>query len=255
MAVTGGPSWGSLLVHGGDHINDEFKELFRTLAGGPDSTLVCIPSAASQADLRVKGSDWMDRHWVASYFGFQQAVILHANCREEADNEEFVKPLRQVNAAFIAGGRQWRLADLYLGTRTHLELGRLLEREGVIAGSSAGATILGSFLVRGNANPDDNTIMIGDHQQGFGFITNVAIDQHIRQKRREADLGDVVKCHPGLLGIGVDEDTAIQVREDRFTVRGRGFVFVHDGRSPYYLLRPGDEYDLRSRRVGSVAAS
>jgi cyanophycinase len=129
----------------------------------------------------------------------------------------------------------------------------LLDRGGVIGGSSAGATILGSFLVRGDTK--GNETMIGDHTVGFGFLKNSAIDQHLLRRNRQFDLIDVVQKQPDLLGIGIDENTAIVVQDDRFDVIGHGYVAIYDARhatrppSRFYLLAPGDRYDLVKREA------
>jgi hypothetical protein len=74
-----------------------------------------------------------------------------------------------------------------LDTEVHDALQELLERGGVIGGSSAGATILGSYLARGDTS--SNAIMMGDHKEGFGFISNIAIDQHLLRRNRQIDSG------------------------------------------------------------------
>ena len=127
---------------------------------------------------------------------------------------------------FFGGGRQWRLADAYLNTRTHTELLALLDRGGVISGSSAGASIMGSFLVRGDT--ETNTRMMGDHLVGFGLLKNVGIDQHLLRRNRHFDLIEVIEAHPELLGIGLDEDTAIVVEGDRFEVIGQSYTAIYD---------------------------
>lgn len=80
-----------------------------------------------------------------------------------------------------------------------------------------GATVQGSYMVRGS-NPDDNTIMMAPgHETGFGFFTNVTIDQHVDVRRRQYDLAAVIKLHPDLLGLGLDQSTSITVHGSRFT--------------------------------------
>jgi hypothetical protein len=137
----------------------------------------------------------------------------------------------------------------------------VLARGGVVGGSSAGATILGSYLVRG-APSNDNRIM--NHPQfltGFGYLRGVAIDQHVVARERLADLHDsVTSRRPDLLGISVDEGTAWVVRGDEAEVIGRNKAFVYNGRDandpgrPFLTLRPGDRYDLAARRVIARAA-
>jgi cyanophycinase len=147
---------------------------------------------------------------------------------------------------WFPGGRQWRLADAYLGTRVHEELRALLARGGVIGGTSAGATIQGSYLARGDTR--SNTIMMGDHVEGMAFLRNVAIDQHLLRRNRQFDLIEIVQAHPELLGIGIDENTAIVVRGDRFEVMGAGCVAIYDLgtssiRAGNSLPRSGDRFD------------
>ena len=97
--------------------------------------------------------------------------------KDIANADTFVAHIKAASGVFFEGGRQWKLADAYLGTKVQTELNNLLARGGVIGGSSAGATILGDLMVRGDTKT--NTIMIGDHTQSLGFVKNVAVDQHV----------------------------------------------------------------------------
>ncbi len=135
----------------------------------------------------------------------------------------------------------------------HEELNALLERGGVIGGSSAGATIQGSYLARGDTRT--NTVMMGDHVEGLGFIKNVAIDQHLLRRNRQFDLIEVIEAFPDLLGIGLDENTAIVVQGDRFDVIGQSLVAIYDHNKTldsgglFYFLAPGDSFDLVTRQA------
>ena len=95
--------------------------------------------------------------------------------------------------------------------------------------------------------------MTPGHERGFGFLENVAIDQHIVVRHRESDLSLVAAAHPGLLGIGIDEGTAILVRGNEFSVVGPSVVAISDGARhdgmPYYLLRQGARFDLATWSV------
>ena len=158
--------------------------------------------------------------------------------------------MRQANGVWFGGGRQWRLVDSYLGTRTERELRGVLDRGGVIGGSSAGASIQGSYLVRG-AREGNHIMMARGYEAGFGYLSGVAIDQHLLTRHREDDLVAVIDAHPGLLGIGLDDPAAVVVRGDRFEVIGRGRVAIYDGKDHdgmrYYFLNVGDRFDLRTR--------
>ncbi|MCZ6853103.1 MAG: Type 1 glutamine amidotransferase-like domain-containing protein, partial [Gammaproteobacteria bacterium] len=139
-----GPDKGTLVIVGGG-AGPEILKQFVELAGGPEAPLVVIPTA--------EGARAYDRfHRVAVLLreaaGATDVVVIHTDDRAEADSETFVQPIRKARGVWFSGGRQWRLADAYLGTRTHRELDALLKRGGVIGGSSAGATIQGSYLAR-----------------------------------------------------------------------------------------------------------
>lgn len=242
-----GPANGSLVIAGGGDLDSEILERFLDLAGGPDAPIVVIPTAG--------GAEGYGPFWRGllpwKRLGATRLTVLHTYDPAVADTEEFVKPVQDARGVWFSGGRQWRLADSYLETRVHEELRALLDRGGVIGGTSAGATIQGSYLARGDTGT--NTIMMGDHEQGLAFLKNVAIDQHLLQRNRQFDLIEIVEAHPDLLGIGIDEETALVVRGDQFEVIGRSYVAIYDHRhmldsgGKFYLLAPGDRFDLKTR--------
>ncbi|MEX2466831.1 MAG: cyanophycinase [Gemmatimonadota bacterium] len=250
-----GPEQGTLLVVGGAMQSAEIYRTFIELAGGPDAHLVMIPTAggADSYDDRYAGLNAWREH------GARNMTVLHTTDPEQADTEAFVEALKTADGVFFFGGRQWRLVNAYGGTRTEEEIRRVLERGGVVGGTSAGASIQGSFLVRGDTRT--NQIVMGDHQEGFGYLRGVGIDQHVLRRNRHFDLLELIEAHPDLLGLGLDEDTAIVVRGDRFEVIGRSYVLVYDrdtvtdGGAPFYFLAPGDEFDLAERRASRPSRS
>jgi cyanophycinase len=248
-AQTVGPARGTLVVVGGAMQDAGIVERFIDLAGGPDASIVVVPTAGEDD---VYTQFWSGLRAFREH-GARNLTVLHTRDRRTADSESFVAPIRGAGGVFFGGGRQWRLADAYLHTRTHKELQALLDRGGVVGGSSAGATILGSFLVRGDTK--GNETMIGDHVEGMAFLRNTAIDQHVLRRNRQFDLIEVINRHPELLGIGIDEDTAIVVQGDRFEVIGRSYVAIHDARAfippsgRFYFLAPGDRFDLVKRQA------
>jgi cyanophycinase len=246
-----GPARGTLVVHGGGKLTKEFVSRFVELAGGSNAPLVVLPTAGETDEY---SDDWPGlKPWIKAEV--KHITLLHTRDRAEANSPEFVRPLETARAVWITGGRQWRLADVYLATRTEQALRGVLDRGGVIGGSSAGATIQGSYLVRGS--PGDNTIMMSPgHEQGFGYLRQVAIDQHLLTRHRARDMLSVIAKHPELLGIGIDEQTAIVVHGDIFTVIGSSRVAIYDpGYSPppdgepYYFLQRDDQFDLAHRRT------
>ena len=250
---TAGPVKGWLIIVGGGRLTPEIKSKFVSLAGGADANFIVIPTAGSptQIDPEKRQKAFEET------FGVKHVTVLHTTDREKANSAEFVEPLRHASGVWIDGGRQWRLTDAYLDTAVEREIKALLARGGVVGGSSAGATIQGSYLVRGapgdGKNPDgDNTIMMSPgHEMGFALLTNAAIDQHIITRHREADLDHVISAHPELLGIGIDESTATVVHGEQFEVIGASKVAIHDGKEhdgkAFYFLSPGQKFNLKTR--------
>jgi cyanophycinase len=255
--VVKGPEHGALVIVGGGRVGPEILTRFFDLAGGRDAPLVVIPTAVGAESYP---DDWSGLKMFKD-FGVTNITVLHAADREVADSEAFVRPITTAKAVWFPGGRQWRLADSYLHTRTQREVERVLERGGVVGGSSAGASILSSYMVRGSK--ENNYIMMAPgYEEGFGLIKGVAIDQHMLTRNRQDDLEEVIAKHPDVLGIGLDESTAIVVRGQQFEVTGASKVAIHDGRlvekerqqrngKKYYFLGPGERYDLtKLERIG-----
>ena len=250
-AQTCGPETGTLVIVGGGRMGQEIVEEFIAKAGGIDAPFVILPTA-------LEGEDWGEQYVAGSFLtraGAKDVTVVHTRDVLVADTEEFVAPLRRAKGVWIDGGRQWRLADAYLKTKTYTELHAVLERGGVIGGSSAGATIQGDYLVRGA--PEGNQLMMAPgHEIGFGFIRSCAIDQHVIARKRHNDLAPVIVAHPELLGLGIDEGTAVVVAKNQLRVIGDSQVLVHhkdqmkreDGTS-YETLDVGAEYDLATRKV------
>ncbi len=244
-----GPERGVLLLGGGNLQDRAIFERFIDLAGGPDAKIVVIPTAGGEADY----DDYWRGFSIFRKAGARNLHLMHTYDRAEADTDAFAAPLADARAVWFAGGRQWRLADSYLNTKVHDALWALLDRGGIIGGSSAGATIQGSYLARGDTKT--NTIMMGDHEEGLAFLKDTAVDQHLLQRNRQFDLIEIIEARPDLLGIGLDENTAILVRGDEFEVIGQSYVAIYDHNSmidsggQFYFLRPGDFFDLATREA------
>ena len=255
-----GPAKGTLVIIGGN-MSDNFgvPQKFIQLAGGPAKKFVIVPTNGGNKNAdgtpKVYNPETVLAPWKKR--GLTNVVMLHTWDPKVADTEAFVKPLLDADAVWFDGGRQWNAVDSYTGTRALKEFWNVLNRGGVIAGSSAGATIQSDYLVRGDTKGPD--IMMTDepnHQHGFAFLKHSAIDQHINTRLRWDDLIAVIKKYPQYLGIGLSEDTAIVVTGDRFEVIGRWKVTVHDNthayepwQKPYDVLNVGDVYDMKARKI------
>ena len=254
--LTRGPEKGSLVIVGGSMKDTRIVDRFIELAGGVDAPIVVIPTASSDKEINNDRETRFLRER-----GATDITVVHTYDSLEADKPEFVEPIKRASGLWFKGGRKWRIVDAYGGTITETEMRKVLERGGVIGGSSAGATIQGSYLVRGDTKT--NRIMMGDHEEGFGYLSASAIDQHLLVRNRQHDLVEVIEAHPHLLGIGLDENTAIIVTGDEFEVLGESFVAIYDYRlwdkedengplangGKFFMLREGDRYNVSKREV------
>lgn len=264
QAAEYGPTNGTLVIVGGGATKDTgIIEKFIELAGGPDAKFIIVPTAggnkSSKGELREYKEESVLAEWKKREL--KHVKMLHTHDPKVADTEEFVKDLREANGVWFNGGRQWNIVDSYAGTRTYREFHNVLARGGVIAGSSAGATIQGEYLVRGDTSgPGIMMTAETNHQAGFRFLRRSAIDQHINARNRWNDLIPVIEKFPALLGIGLSESTAIIVKGDQFEIIGKAQVAIHDhghkpteGEKPYQLLNVGDRYDMKTRKITRLA--
>ena len=234
-----------MIAAGGGKLDPQVYERFVELAGGSDARIVLIPTAGAEygshdgwtaiEELRKAGVDRLE--------------VLHTRSRTIADLEAFASPLENATGVWFSDGRQWRLVDVYLDTRTHRELHELLQRGGVVGGNSAGASALASFLLRGGEFGGE--IVATERAEGFGFLRDVAVDPHLLARGRENEMFEVLRREPLILGIGLNEGSAIVVTGDVASVIGAP-VAIYDITDPLSLiplrwLSPGEAYDLGTR--------
>ncbi|MGI4728368.1 MAG: cyanophycinase [Janthinobacterium lividum] len=255
-----GPEKGTLIIVGGGNVGPEIWSKFIEKAGGANAKIIYVPTAGDDSTIAKNNFSNVNK---LKELGVKTVTVLHTRDAKVANTEKFVAPIRQATGVWFEGGRQWKIADAFLGTLAQKEFNALLNRGGVIAGSSAGATIQGSYLFRGDTK--GNTILEGDHTKGLDFIHNVAIDQHILKRNRQFDLLSFIKKHPDLLGIGIDESTAIVVHQNQFEVIGVSYVAIYDSKQfaadaknpsgesgnngSFYYLKKGEKFDLLGRKL------
>ena len=198
------PIKGSLVICGGSDMPQAAWDRFMELAGVEDARLVIIPTAKARADNYDPEqylADWRARNPAS-------VVMLHTRSPETANDPDFVAPLKQATGVWFEGGSQSLIADAYLGTLVEKELYGVLERGGVIGGTSAGAAIQSRVMIAGG----DSVARVG---QGFDFLPGAVIDQHFLARERQERLIGVLKDRPHLVGFGIDEDTALIVYQGR----------------------------------------
>jgi cyanophycinase len=253
-AVKVGPARGTVVVVGGGAMGPEIYDAFIDAAGGPDALILDLPNAGGDTIVSpTAGQAWRTN-------GAKNVAVLFTRDRRIADTDSFTAIIGRAGGVWFDGGRQYHLVQDYGGTKTERAIMDLLERGGVVGGSSAGASILGDFMVRG-APSNDNTILdYPGYETGFGYLRNVGIDQHVVARSRLPDLADsIVTRYPTMLAISADEGTAWIVRGDTGRIVGRNKAFVYNGKetdagAPFLTLYPGDRYDLNARRVISRAS-
>ncbi|HEX6811112.1 MAG TPA: cyanophycinase [Planctomycetota bacterium] len=214
---------GALVIIGGGRIPKSVAERFVQLAGGAEAKVVLVPGAAPANGRR---SDPFGA--LLQELGVRDVRTLGASHPKDVTADR-LKMLADATAVWFGGGRQWRLNDAFDGTPAIAAFHAVLARGGVIGGSSAGATIQGEFLVRGN--PLGNTDMWCEgYDRGFGFLPGCAVDQHFLARNRTGDLQTLVAKLPQLIGLGIDEATAAIVRGSVLEVAGDSKIAVFDER-------------------------
>lgn len=250
-------SKGKLIIIGGGDIPDTLFNLLASSMGGKDQPLVVIPTATEDEEYITKGGHlkkFSDR-------GFSKLFTIHTRDKVKADENAFLELIRKAKGLYFGGGDQALLEKAYAGTQLHREMFALLERGGVIMGTSAGASIMGSVLIGGDhrKTPHVKTVF----PAGLSFMNNTAIDQHVLVRNRQFDLIPVLENNPGLLGIAIDESTAAVVEGHRISVAGNSYVMIYDQRDwsrqqkdwgrifkPFQMMRTGMHYDMKSHAIG-----
>jgi cyanophycinase len=246
-------SGGTLIIVGGGGMPSGLMDRFVEMAGGLDQARLVYVPCSEQAEIR--GEPSTIRQW--KKMGVRHATFLHTKDRNRANSDEtFLAPLKDATGIWLGGGRQWNFADSYYGTRAQRLMQDVVKRGGVAGGSSAGASVQARFLARATPIENFRILAPGYERGGIGFISGVAIDQHFTQRSRQPDMTRLVKRYPQLLGIGIDESTALIVNESVAEIVGNGDVYFYDrsqaipGEGPDYVkLAAGGRYDLAKREL------
>ncbi len=199
---------------------------FVRLAGGRDARIVVIPTASAMAEEAFEV--------YRSVFGRLHVVdveMVDPQTRAEAADPDLVALIDRATGVFVTGGNQLKLGQLVVGTPVNAALTRAYRRGAVISGTSAGASVLSQFMISmgdEGISPRQRTSQL---TAGLGLLPGVILDQHFGQRTRYARLLSLVAGSPSLLGVGIDEDTAAEIVDERMlTVVGSGAVYVVNGR-------------------------
>jgi cyanophycinase len=257
---------GCLIIIGGGEDRDPkgdrtiLREVARHVRGGK-LVLATVASREPQGYMEEYQKAFAD-------LDIGELVELYVEDRHEAGDRDKLGVLDDAAGVFFSGGDQLRITSQIGDTGIEAKVRALYERGGVIAGTSAGASVMSeTMLVKGTSK---ETHRIGDlHMSpGMGLVRDVIIDQHFAERGRMGRLLGAVAHNPRVIGLGIDEDTAAMLEGDEFRVIGNGAVYVVDGSDVSYcnvaearaecalsmhdvrvhVLSQGDGFDLKRRR-------
>jgi cyanophycinase len=264
-------SRGHLLIVGGGEQPPSLVQRFVELAGGPGrARIAVIPMASEEAQATGDEKAQELRDYGA------EAVVVNLS-RGEAEDSASVHRLDSITGVWFTGGDQTRLTPILLGTPFLAAIRARYRTGAVLGGTSAGAAIMTDSMITGNQRRPDSLGYYGDEypaiarstieiQPGFGFLTGAIVDQHFIRRERHNRLLSAVLERPTLVGVGIDEGTALEVGPDgRWRVEGASAVVVYDAREAHItaagaetlgavgirvqLLPAGSSYDPRSGRA------
>ncbi|HEX7151265.1 MAG TPA: cyanophycinase [Thermoanaerobaculia bacterium] len=228
--INGGRNIGRLLVIGGNEDKDEDNMVilphFVEMCGGSNAVIVVCGSPSASPEEK-------EREYKRLFLKAGAKEVYEASVTEriEAEAEELLEVMRRATGVFFTGGDQMRLTSLIAGTAFGEEIrNRLWNHALVVGGTSAGAAAMSSTMITGGS--DRGTVRRADVRlaPGLGYWRDTVIDTHFAQRGRVSRLLVIFSQNPQVLGIGLDENTAIDVEPGkRFTVLGEGACFVFDG--------------------------
>lgn len=217
---------GKLIIIGGREDKEKNLEILREVALGVGEGKLCIVSVAST----VGDELWESYSAVFKQLGVKRLSHLDVFHRTGSVDQKALKAVKDADAVFFTGGDQLKITSELGGTAVADRIMEIYKTGGIIAGTSAGASVMGEImLVSGES---EKTFRIGsglNMSPGLGFAPKLLIDQHFAERGRIGRLLAAVAHNPRYLGVGIDEDTAIVMDESKcFKVIGSGAVYVID---------------------------
>jgi len=236
-AHAGGPApKGNLILIGGGEKPKEAMAKFVELAGGPNAPIVAIPTASEEAD----AGSYYEKLFREEY-GCTNVAALPIKTRADAMRADLAQRAAGAGGIFFGGGDQVRITSAILGTPVGAAIAQAFERGAVVGGTSAGLACQSDPMITGEGDFTVIRANTVELKPGLGFLRGVILDQHFIKRQRENRLLAVILEHPEMLGVAVDEGTAIWVRPDRtFTVMGESGVVVIDAAKTRVSRRPGE---------------
>jgi cyanophycinase len=228
---------GTLLIVGGGAQPDELVRHFVDLAGGPGKARIAIlPMATS--DAVATGAE---KEAQLDSLGADSFVVNVT--RAQADDDSVVRKLSTATGIWFSGGDQSLLTAALGGSAALRAIHARYQAGAVVGGTSAGAAVMSDSMITGNQFWPGMTAAVDSPSfsritrrsieivPGLGFVHNAIVDQHFIRRQRENRLFSVVLERPSLIGVGIDEGTALKVTPDgKWRVMGRSSVMILDAR-------------------------
>jgi len=242
-----------LVLIGGGGRPAEALARFVDWAGGPRARILVVPWATVEPEEAFE----LLRHELAAH---RPGRVWAAPAAPLSASERgaFLDQLREASGVFFSGGDQNRILDVLRDDALKDALVRRYRAGVPFAGTSAGTACMSSLAMTGEG---DFTVIDGDRvglRAGLGLLPGVVLDQHFLARQRQNRLIAVVLKHPRLLGVGLDENAALLVRDNRHAeIMGRGRAMTIEARGKgelrVFLLSAGDTFDLEKRKPGERA--
>jgi cyanophycinase len=217
---------GTLVIIGGAEDKEGdcvvLREFVRA-AGGVKAKIAVMTAATS-----LPGEVGDDYIHVFERLGAESVHVVHTDRREDSEREESIRTIEQMTGIFFTGGDQSRIVEYIKGTSLDKAIHQRYQQGAVIGGTSAGAAMMPDEMIVGGASVSNPSVDAVEMGPGMGFLPGIVVDQHFAQRGRLGRLLAALVIQPAVLGIGIDEDTAIIVKDDEFEVVGRGAITVVD---------------------------
>lgn len=222
-----------LVIIGGAEDKTTDKTILRgliKLIKEKDPKLVVVTTATEHPD--EAGEQYIE---VFNSLGVENVKVLKVASRNDASNQESVNELNNAHCIFFTGGDQLRISSILGGTPIHDALKKCLENGKIIAGTSAGASMMSEIMIVEGEDEEAPSRCTIKMAPGMGLLEAAIIDQHFNQRGRIGRLLSAIAQNPQSLGLGIDENTAIVVNhKNKFKVIGEGVITVIDGRHIKY---------------------
>ena len=221
---------GTLIIVGGREDKAGDRRILREIVDRTRGGKLVLATVASEVAVDV----WNEYRGIFRELGLKDLHHLHVENAEQARDPKLLSLVEGAKTVFFTGGDQLKITTKLGGTAVLERIIETFDRGGVIAGTSAGAAVMGETMLVGSDNRESHKVGDWMMAPGIGLIHNMIVDQHFAQRGRVGRLLRAVALNPGVLGIGIDEDTAVVVHDQSMQVIGNNAVYVVDGRNMTY---------------------